>query len=110
MGSADTILIEMEDVLVISFETSAPAPLLPVTDMVPAAAEPPVPSPRRCWNCDREGHDSWQCLSGNTPLHGACYECGRPDHTAKDCPIPSSFETGILSESYVCNIHNMPRG
>ena len=110
MEPADTILIEMGDVLVTTFETSAPAPPLPVWDTTPAAAETPSHSPSRCWNCDRVGHDAWQCLTGNSPLHGACCEFGRPDHTARNCPIPSSLVTGILSESYVGNIHNIPRG
>ena len=58
----------------------------------------------------REGHDSWQCLSGPDIDHGACYECGLPGHLAKSCPILSSLDSGIYVYSYRCFIHDTPRG
>ena len=58
-----------------------------------------------CWQCERYGHYSWQCL---TPAWApmACLECGDLGHLADTCPILSlprySCET--------CYIHGKARG
>jgi hypothetical protein len=104
LGPADSILIEIGEDLVISFETSA----VPIP--VPTEVASPSHSPTLCWTCNRPGHNAWQCLSGSSPLHGACYECGSPDHHALACPIPSGTFQNALTDSYVCNIHDIPRG
>ena len=99
LGPADTITIEFGEDIVISFDKATTVPF-------------PVPDEEvvRCWTCNRLGHFSRQCLSGPSPLHGSCYECGLPGHQAWACPIPAGLSPCPLSDTYVCNIHNKPRG
>ena len=75
-----------------------------------ALPDPQVHEPRRCYKCDRVGHDAWQCLSDSVVDHEACYECGLPDHFARQCPILYSPDTGIPYDSYRCSLHDAPRG
>ena len=127
---ADSVLIEMEDVLSITFEhpTSDPIPVPvgtagdgpPAPDPIPAPVGfflIPVPASTaahphillRCTECDRPGHWSYQCLGGS-PEPGACSECGSPDHHLRACPIPAGRSLTPLSDSYFCHIHRRPRG
>ena len=105
MGPMDTILIEMGEDLVITFEKSVAAP----TPDAEGEAPPPH-SHTKCWTCGRPGHFGWQCLSGPSVLHGSCFECGPAGHHAWACPIPSASPLYPPLDSSVCKIHNTPRG
>ena len=58
-----------------------------------------------CWQCERHGHYSWQCLTPEW-VPTACHECGVLGHFAKECPI-------LSLPRYSCEIwyiHGMARG